>query len=258
MKLSIIIPAYNDLAAVLTCLNSLQALASKQSDYEWLVQDDCGPAVFLPAVIPPAVASVERNGTNLGFSGNCNAGAARATGDVLLFVNQDVYGTYELSKAWDAPILNAFAGEGVAVVGPKLLFPDGRVQSAGGIFDGKCQPTHRYIGWSNAYHPAVNTPECVPWVTGAVLAVRRDVWQHLGGFDGAYLRGYFEDVDFCVRAQLAGFKVWYEPRAVLVHQVGTSGGNPEHFMHNARIFKARYVDTGMIAPDEPVIRERFW
>lgn len=254
MNLSIIIPAYNHLDKVMTCLNSLQALASARHDY--VVQDDASPEVYYPAVMPPMVARVGRNEVNLGFAGNVNAGAERApSADVLFIVNQDVFGVPEWSSGWDAALLEAFNDPAVGIVGARLLFPNGCIQNAGGLFDAKKQPFHRCLGWRNPLHPECNTPETVSWTTGAAFAVRGELWRQLGGFDLSYGRGYFEDVDFCVRAQLFGWRVWYEPRLTLIHEVGSTGGNPD-FLKNARYFIEKW--QSVITPDEQAVRENFW
>lgn len=255
-SLSIIIPAHNDLHGVLTVLNSLRAFAAS-SEHEYIVQDDASPLIDLRAFVPPCAARVERNAQNMGFAGNCNAGAARSTGDILVFVNQDVYGQLNFSEGWDTYLLAAFDNPQVAICGVKLVFPDGRLQHAGGVFDGHCQPTHRYLGYADHRYPPANISESVPWVTGAALAIRKSVFDALKGFDPAYLGGYFEDVDLCAKVASMGLLIWYEPRAQLVHKVGTSGGSP-HFAHNARVFKSRWVDPGYIEPDISAVKERFW
>lgn len=257
MKISVIIPAYNDLPGVLTCLNSLRALASDNSGIEYLVQDDASPDVEYKALIPHEIATVQRNEANCGFAQNCNNGAARARGDVLLFVNQDVYGVPQFSQGWDIPLREAFDDPRVGIVGARLLFPDGRVQSAGGRFDAARQPFHPCLGWSQVNHPDVSTARDMPWVTGAAIAVRRWVWETLGGFDPVYVRGYFEDVDLCCKAWDAGIRVRYEPAITFIHSVGSTGGNPM-FMKNAQTFKARWVDTRKVMPDVPVVMERWW
>lgn len=257
MKLSIIVPFYERVIEALICLNSLQA-TSGYARHEYLLQDDASPGVFGPAVIPPILASVQRNAANLGFAANCNAAARRASGGVLFFVNQDVSAARGLSEGWDELLLAPFLYEKIGIVGARLLFPDGRIQNAGGLFDGHGQPFHRCLGWSNREHPEVNTGRVVSWTTGAALAIRRELFERLGGFDEEYEHGYFEDGDLCMRARTAGFEVWYEPRVTLVHKVGTSGGNAQTFMQNARRFKARWVDSGVVKPDEPAVRERWW
>jgi len=254
MRLSVIIPAYNNLPAVLMALNSLQAMATGR--HEYIVQDDASPHVMYPALIPGSVASVQRNAANLGFGQNCNAAAQRAGGDVLFFVNQDVYGVYGWSEGWDAALAQAFTNEDVGIVGARLLFPDGKVQNAGGAFDARMQPFHRYLGYANPHVPEVATCGMVEWTTGAALAIRRDVFMRVGGFDAAY-KAYFEDVDLFLKARAAGYDVWYEPACTLIHSVGSTGGSP-HFGQSAAIFKQRWVDTGKIKPAVYAVKERFW
>lgn len=257
MKLSVIIPFYENLIEALNSLNSLRHFAGEYRDsIEWLVQDDASPSVFAPALFPNEIASVERNARNLGFAGNCNAAANRATGDVLLFINQDVYATGNLSEWWYPAIKAAFEDLTVGVVGAKLVFPNGGIQSAGGLYDAMKHPYHRCLGYSDTLNAEVNTPRQVSWVTGAALAIRRNLFVELGGFDAAYI-SYFEDVDLCVRARQLGWHVWYEPRCAFVHKVGTTGGSP-HFMNSAQRFKSLWVDTGKISADSNGVYERYW
>lgn len=254
MKLSVIIPSYNNLAGVLMALNSMRAMQT--TDVEYLVQDDASPDVLYPALVPDCVAAVERNELNLGFAGNCNAGAARATGDVLFFLNQDVYAVYNWSDGWDAVLMAAFDEPQVGIVAPRLLFPMGGIQSCGGTFDQLGQPVHKALGWSSVHHPSVSTPGEVEWATGAALAFRRECWAQLGGFDTAYPM-YFEDVDACLRARQLGWRVWYEPRCTLVHAVGSTGGSP-HFPVSARLFKERWIDSGIVQPGRLAPTARYW
>lgn len=255
MILSLIIPAYNDAVDVLHCLNSLQATAADNTHVQYLIQDDASPDVDLRKIVPPYAASVARNEVNKGFSGNCNAGAARAQGDILCFCNQDIEAN-ALSVGWDTVIRAAFEDASVGIVGARLLFPDGKIQSAGGIYDAHLQPHHRCLGYSDITHWEVNTPEYVAWVTGAFLCIRRDVFQQVGGFDEAFI-AYWEDVDLNERVKAAGFKVWYEPRATFTHKVGSTGGS-SHFMKGAVLFKQRYVDTRKVKADTAAVYERWW
>lgn len=227
----------------------------------YIVQDDASPNVFYPALVPPAVAVTFRNEQNLGFAGNCNAGGRNVLNnvqpDVLLFLNQDVYAVPELSQGWDTALLSAFDDPAVGIVGARLLFPDGKVQNAGGTFDQFAQPVHRCLGWSNLDYHEIATPREVEWTTGAALAVRASVWAELGGFDEGYARGYFEDVDLCLRARETGHKVWYEPGCTLVHTVGTTGGSP-YFVQNALRFKQQWVDSGKVKPGTLQPVSRYW
>lgn len=264
-SLSVCIPAYirepAQIATVLACLNSLQRFASRQVDIQFIVQDDASPGAFLPALIPMCAASTLRNEQNLGFSGNLNAAAARSSGDVLVFINQDVT-CFPGSQDWDLAIVNAFADTTVGVVGAKLLFPPDAngemgIQSAGGLFDAHCQPFHRWLGYKNHMLPEYNEPGCVSWVTGAALAVRNDVGAMVGGLDTNYAGGYFEDVDMCCKVREAGFHVVYQPQWCMIHTVGSTGGNP-NFMANAQRFRRRWVDTGKVHKDTETVKMGWW
>lgn len=256
-RLSILIPAYNNLAAVCRALVSLQRYASDAVTTEYLVQDDCSPHVDMTVCISPTLASVERSAANLGFAANCNALAARAHGEILLFLNHDVYAVENWSQDWNSAIAAQFSRMEVGIVGARLLFPDGSIQSAGGHFDARGTPFHRCLGYSDPHYHEVNTPCAVDWTTGAALAVRRDVFLEVGGFSLDYPGGYFEDVDLCMKVAQRRYSIQYEPRCTLVHEVGSTGGNT-HFTQNALRFKARWVDSGIVQPSVNVIKEVYW
>lgn len=251
-SLSIIIPAYNHLAEVILLLRSItrdpQAVAAGMAErLQVIVQDDASPDVNLPELLG-APAQVERNPVNLGFSGTCNAGAARSAGDILLFLNQDT----RARPGWFEPLMAAFDNPAVGIVGPKLVFPvkDGQpetVQSCGGLYGANKGPFHRMIGWlADDYR--VNVPERVSWTTGAALAVRRELFVQAGGFNVAYKRGYFEDCGLCEQVKALGYEVWYEPRAVFEHDTGTSGGvSGDVFRNNSMLFHKLWDDK--IEPD---------
>lgn len=263
MRLSVVIPAYDSLDDVLTCLTSLQRYASRQIDIEFIVADDASPHVYYPALLPPCAAKVVRREVNGGFAANANTGAAFAEGDIILFCNQDVYAIGEdaynrpFSANWDVALMSAFENPQIGVVGAKLLFPDGRVQSAGGLYDAHCQPYHPALGYANHVHPECNTPKAVSWVTGAALAIRKPLFDQIGGFDEGYVRGYFEDTHLCERAKECGAVVWYEPTCQFVHKVGATGGNPL-FMQNAMRFHEQWVKSGKVKPDTHAIKAGWW
>lgn len=251
--LSVVIPAYNDLKHLLPCLRSLVqtgAEAGNTGRLEILVQDDCSPDFYLAEVLGPPV-KVERNAVNLGFGGNCNAGALRAQGEILLFLNQDT----KARPGWFAPLMAAFDDPRVGIVGPKLVFMDraheskDSIASCGGWYDAGRGPYHRYLGW-DAADWRVNVRERVSWTTGAALAVRRGLFYAVGGFDLRFIRGYFEDCALSEAVKANGFDILYEPASVFEHAVGTTGGvPPETFRANSLLFH-RLWDS-YITPDTP-------
>lgn len=191
-----------------------------------------------------------RNRTNAGFARNCNLAVERAQGEYVCFVNQDCLA---LHPGWADAMLDVFlTRENVGVVGPKLIFPPergGGIQSCGGLFDGQKGPYHRFLGWRNIEDWRVSTTEPVSWVTGACLMVRREDFVALGGFDWqTYIRGYFEDVDLCMKVRRRLEKtIWYCAEACFRHEVGSSGGNATHFRQNSVKFHARW--DAHIEPD---------
>jgi len=254
MTLSIVIPAYNHLADVLSCLNSLQAY--QQGVAQYIVSDDASPDYLGPAVISPKVAQVVRNAENLGFAGNCNVGAALAQGEIIAFINQDVFAHHDWSHGWDTALVRAFDDPQVGIVGSRLLYVNGVVQSVGGFFDARCQPAHRCLGYSDPHYYETSTAQEVEWVTGAAFAIRRELFHAISGFDTAY-RMYFEDVDACLKVRELGYTIRIEPASTLIHKVGQSGGS-SHFMESARTFKQRWVDSGRIKPSEYKVAVNFW
>lgn len=201
---------------------------------------------------------VARNERNLGFPGNCNVGAKHGSAPIIAFCNQDVLAVPGFSAGWDSALDAAFqAFPEMGILGPRLLFPNMSVQSVGGEFDKDCQPYHRCLGYSNPFAPEISVGKEVGWVTGAFFAIRRALFERLDGFDTTYERGYFEDVDCCLRASELGWKTRYEPSITLFHSVGSTGGNPK-FMHNAQIFYARWVASRKIQPNSSRRMVEFW
>jgi GT2 family glycosyltransferase len=156
-----------------------------------------------------------------------NDGANAARGEVLMFLNNDIEAGTE---GWVAALRAQALRPDVAAVGARLLYPDGRLQHCGivlGLNGAAGHPLNGLApGRSGYLHMARVTRECSA-VTGACLAVRRDVFEELGGFDED-LGVDLNDVDFCLRAWDAGYRTLYEPAAELVHHEspsrGTAGG----------------------------------
>ena len=222
-QVSIVVPCWNRAEWTLRLLQSIQHTLPDGSYELVLVDNGSTDATSRVQANPEAGVVVVRNQKNLGFAVACNQGARAASGEVVVFCNNDVIA----KPGWLPPLLAALGRPGVGVVGPKLVFPDGTLQHAGvailhnadgqGYLDGLPLLYHQ-----RADHPAANRPRELRAVTGAVMALRRQVFTGLGGFDENYWNGN-EDVDLCLRAGEAGWRVWYEPASVLVHQESASG-----------------------------------
>jgi O-antigen biosynthesis protein len=152
-----------------------------------------------------------------------NAAARVASGDVFIFLNNDI----EAHDPGWIDVLSAQAMRGdVGAVGARLLYPDRRVQHCGVVIGVGGAADHLLAGLDEDQpgylNMAVSTRECAA-VTGACLATRREVFERLGGFDEA-LGVDLNDIDYCLRAQRDGLKILYEATAELIHHESPSRG----------------------------------
>ena len=143
-----------------------------------------------------------------------NRGVQAASGEIIVLMNDDVE---PVSADWLNELIAQAQRPENGVAGPRLLYPNGTIQHAGmvvGIMDGAGHPGR--AGLESAFWPWIRYARNVSAVTGACMAVRRSVFEELGGFDTAFPVNY-NDVDFCLRARRAGYNVIYEPASVLRH-----------------------------------------
>jgi GT2 family glycosyltransferase len=144
-----------------------------------------------------------------GFARTCNDGAVVASDEMdpalLVFLNDDTIPQPGWLDALTA------AAEQHDIVGAHLVYPDGGTQHSGVFL--RREPDGTLTAY-NRKRPAPSGE--VPAVTGACLAIRRDVWDELGGFDESFVNGY-EDVDLCLRARQAGHTVWFSAESNVVH-----------------------------------------
>jgi O-antigen biosynthesis protein len=251
--ISVIIPAYNNLEEILRCINSVRSTATQE--VEIIVSDD-STKIDLTELIPPVLAKVVRPPERLGFAGNCNYGAAAATGDILFFVNQDIEVLPD-GGDWVRCLSEALHFKQIGMWAPMLLFPDGRIQNGGGFFDGRRQPTHFALGWENLSSHRVSSRRSVTWTTGAAVGIRASTFAEVNGFDTSYIGGYFEDVDLCMKVRKLGYEIAFDPFARMVHKVGTSGGNP-NFVANAKLFFDRWHDSDLTKPETTSVYQGWW
>ena len=225
-EVSIVIPVFNQASLTAQCLRNLRATLW-DTPAEILVVGN-GSRDETAQLLEQEARKERRlrvltNATNLGFGPACNIGAAAARGRVLVFLNNDT----EPRTAWVEALLTRLAEDpSIGAVGARLVYPDGQLQEAGSIIfkDGS--------GWNfgrglTPTLPAFSRAREVDYCSAACLAVPRDLFLKLGGLDPAYAPGYYEDADFCFRLREAGYSVWYEPGAVVVHHEGGTAGRDE-------------------------------
>lgn len=216
---SIIIPVYNEAAHTLACLRALAA-HPPQVPCEILVVDDGSSdqtAAWMPQVQGLRYEVRERNG---GFIEACNEGVARSHGRYVVLLNNDT----APQPGWLDALLDTFTQLPQAgLVGAQLLYPDGRLQEAGGVIfqDGS--------GWSygrfeSAEDPRYSALRDTDYCSGAALMIPRALWDALGGFDTRYRPAYYEDTDLAFKVRAAGHRVLVQPASRVVHDEGTSNG----------------------------------
>jgi glycosyltransferase involved in cell wall biosynthesis/predicted Ser/Thr protein kinase len=246
---SIVIPVYNRAELTEQCLVAL-ARVTQGTTFEVILVDN-GSTDATADLLAKLGGDVQviRNQENRGFAVACNQGAQAARGRHVVFLNND---TIPL-EGWLAPLVAELdADPGVAVVGSKLIFADGTVQHAGVVFSRELPlPFHAFYR-AAATLPAVNRRRELRCVTAACMAVRRSVFDALGGFDEGYRNG-FEDVDFCLRVAEAGHRIVYQPASTLYHLESQTEGRKVHDQANGRRlferWQARWAEIG----DEDVV-----
>lgn len=247
-SVSIVMPVFNQWPVTKGCLAAVWATVPPECDLEVLVIDDASTDETALGLASLAAAEprleVLRNDMNLGFVGSCNRAAAAATGDILVFLNND---TVPL-PGWLEPLLRTFdLFPRVGAVGGKLLFPDGRLQEAGGILFSDASACHFGRGEANAMAPLFHYVRQVDYVSGALLATPRALFAALGGFDPEFAPGYYEDTDYCFRLREQGHGVYYQPEAAVVHMEGATAGTDHavgmkrHQEINRIRFRARHA-----------------
>ncbi len=157
------------------------------------------------------------------FAASINAGAAAARGDHLLLLNDDIE---VVMPEWLSAMLELSQEPAIGAVGPKLLYPDGRLQHIGivlGVAGVAAHPFHQHPGVSPGYGGSAMIVRNYSAVTGACLMTRRDLFESIGRFDERFPSD-FNDIDYCLRLRHAGYRIVYTPWAQLYHHESASFG----------------------------------
>jgi hypothetical protein len=200
-RLSIVVPVFNELTMTVECVLSIQR-AKPGLAYEVVVADDCStdPGVARFGQVPNLV--YVRQAANVGFLRNCNAAFARCRGDYVLLLNNDAQ---VLPGAIDRLVAALDADPAVAAVGPKLIYPNGRLQEAGCFV--RPNGESGMVGlFADPDEGGYSVDRDVAYCSGAALMVRRSVVGETL-FDEAYRPAYCEDTDLCLRFIAAGHRV---------------------------------------------------
>jgi GT2 family glycosyltransferase len=258
-RASVVVPVHGRAGLTRRCLETV--LADLPDRCEVVAVDDAS-ADDTAQVLEGFGAAIRslRLEENLGFAVACNAGAEKAAGELLVFLNNDT----EPQAGWlEALLRHAEQHPEAEVVGAKLLFPTGAVQHAGIAFGQDGYPHNLYAGFP-ADHPAVNHARRLQAVTGACMLVRRAAFERVGGFDEGYLNS-MEDADLCLRIGEGGGEVHYCPTATVLHLESATRGREEKFEASVALYRERwrgrvhrddlalYAEDGLIEVEYPTV-----
>lgn len=216
MTTTVVIPTWNKAAMLSDCLDNIHGA-------DVLVVDNGstdGTVEMLVARQVPHLALA----TNEGFAAACNKGARETDSDVVIFLNND---TLPTAGWWEAMAAEVSAER--PIVGCHLTYADGATQHAGIIFT---RPS-RVLTAVNITEPRPSGPRSA--VTGACMAVHRETFLSVGGFNEGFRNGY-EDVDLCLA--LGG--AWYAAAATVVHLESRTPGRFDHAQHNIDLLQQRW------------------
>ncbi|UFN49365.1 glycosyltransferase [Roseomonas sp. OT10] len=219
-EVSIIIPVHGRLPSVLNCLDSLAGHRSRHPA-EIIVVDGTPPAEMrtesLGTIPWIRYLRQDRHG---GFGEACNGGAAVARGRILVFLHSDT----RVADGWLDELIGSFRlFRRAGLVGSKLLNEGLTLQEAGGILwrNGDAQP---YGQGQDPDNPKYSFARRADYCSGAAIAVPAEAWRRVGGFDGTFAPARREDADLAFRLQEAGYEVWMQPLAAVLHYGGQPHG----------------------------------
>ena len=217
--MTVVIPNWNGKRFLATCLDSLRR--QTYTDMTVIIVDNAssdGSQAFIRDNYPE-VRLIELD-ENRGFTGACNIGIDMAEGEIIALLNNDT----EADERWAEALMDVFATRpDVGIVASKMLLFDQRERfhTAGDYFtvDGRAGNRGAWEADTGQY----DRGEYVFSACGGAAAYRRSMLAEVGALDDDFFF-LLEDVDLAWRAQLAGYKVWYAPGAVVYHHLSASGG----------------------------------
>ncbi|HKK47205.1 MAG TPA: glycosyltransferase family 2 protein [Balneolaceae bacterium] len=236
-RISIIIVSWNALEHLKNYLPSVAE--TEYEDFEIILADNAstdGSKAWVEANYPNIRIATFDN--NYGYCGGNNRAVPHATGDILIFLNNDV----RVEPNWLDAIARCFKNEKIAAAQPKMLSDERReyfeyAGAAGGYLDrfGYSFCRGRIFDTVEEDVGQYDNPADILWASGAALAIRKEIFEKLGGFDEDF-EFHMEEIDICWRIWNNGYKVRFCPKSVIYHLGGGSlpMGSPRKVYYNYR------------------------
>lgn len=237
MKLSALIVSFNTRELTLEAIESVIG----EPNLEVIVVDNAstdGSPLAIGKRFPAARLICSE--VNLGFAGGVNQAAAMACGQYLLVLNSDARLT---PGALERLVELLEQRPRAALVAPALRYPNGRPQPSAFRFPGLIQvaldlfPVDRLMDSRLNGRVSATAATRIDHPLGACMLIRRAAWDDIGPLDDGYFM-YLEEIDWCRRARMHGWQIWYQPRALAIHYGGASTSQQSEAMF-AQLWRSR-------------------
>ncbi len=225
-SISVVIPTRDGLEHLKSVINGLEHLTD-YPNFEIIVVDNDSAQPGTLSYFRDLEArgiQVQKSPGEFNFSRINNQAVSSARGELVLLLNNDVE---MIEPGWLKEMARYFHDDSVAAVGPKLLYPDGRLQHGGVVIGLGGVAGHIHVGVPGdapGYFGRLWVAQDVSCVTGACMLVRRTTFDQVGGLDAKVLPVAFNDVDLCLKIRRAGKRIIWTPFAVLIHHESISRG----------------------------------
>lgn len=227
-KVSIVIPMRDRVELIERCLASIR-MHTDYPSIEFVIVDngsvEADTFAFLRRTELEFGAQIVRDEGSFNFSRLINDGGAKASGEVLAFLNNDMEAT---ENDWLREMVSHVMQPGVGAVGARLWYPNGTLQHGGVILGLGGVAGHAFTGVPHGHPGYFNRAwlqQNCSAVTAACMVVKKEIFDQAGGFDETNLAISFNDVDFCLRLQKAGLRNVWTPYSNMIHHESASRGH---------------------------------